>query len=127
MDGHDAFLNPLRSPQTLDTFWPRRAILNALTEQLGSFHGTILDIGCGQMPYKRILLNRGSGVEKYIGMDLRQDLRNGRYAKAGLPDLEWDGNTIPLERDSVDCAMATEFFEQCPDSEKVMREALRVL
>ena len=127
MDGHDAFLNPLRSPQTLDTFWPRRAILNALTEQLGSFHGTILDIGCGKMPYKRILLDRGNNVEKYIGMDLRQDLRNKRYAEAGLPDLEWDGNTIPLERDSVDCAMATEFFEQCPDSEKVMREALRVL
>jgi SAM-dependent methyltransferase len=127
MAGHDDFLNPLRSPVTLDIFWSRRAILNALTGQLGSFHGTVLDIGCGRMPYKSVLLDPRSGVEKYIGMDLRGDLRDGRYAGAGLPDLEWDGNTIPLEGNSVDCAMATEFFEQCPDPEKVMREAFRVL
>jgi SAM-dependent methyltransferase len=127
MAGHDDFLNPLRSPATLDIFWPRRAILNALAEHLGKFRGTVLDIGCGQMPYKRILLDSGTRVEKYIGMDLRQDLRDGRYAGAGRPDLEWDGNTIPLDGGSVDAAIATEFFEQCPDSEKVMREALRVL
>jgi len=123
----DAFLNPLRSPGTLDIFWHRRAILNAITEQMASFQGMLLDIGCGRMPYKGILLNPQSRVSRYVGMDLRQDLLDRRYAGDGRPDLEWDGHTIPLDDHSVDCAMATEFFEQCPEPEQVLREALRVL
>ncbi len=124
---HHEFLNPLCTSQTIDIFLSRRAILNALTEQLDSFHGIILDIGCGRMPYKPIILAPPSRVDKYIGMDLRADLCDSRYSKFGPPDLEWDGRTIPLETDSIDCAIATEVFEQCPDVENVMREALRVL
>lgn len=43
------------------------------------------------------------------------------------PDLFWDGKQIPLEDKTVDCALATEVFEHCPNPEIVMREALRVL
>jgi SAM-dependent methyltransferase len=127
MEEHHDFLNPVRSPETLDTAWHRRAILNALTEQLPSLRGTLLDIGCGHMPYKSLLLNGDGFVRKYIGMDLRQDLRDGRYKGNGAPDLEWDGSRIPLEDNSVDCAIATEFFEQCPKPEQVLKEAFRAL
>jgi SAM-dependent methyltransferase len=44
-----------------------------------------------------------------------------------VPDLEWDGKTIPLESSSIDCALATEVFEHCQVPEMVMAEILRVL
>jgi SAM-dependent methyltransferase len=127
MDGLSEFLKPALSIQTLSTFLPRRAILNALNAQLGSFHGTLLDIGCGRMPYKSILLAPPSRVERYVGMDLKSELRNCVYSQFGRPDIEWDGRTIPLEPNSIDCAISTETFEQCPDIEIVLREAIRVL
>ena len=114
------FLNPLCSPETLDLFIPRRAILEALRIQLARFHGTVLDIGCGYMPYKPLVLKPPSRAEKYIGLDLKDNT----YQKC---DLQWDGRTIPLEDGSVDCALATEVLEHCPDPDTVMRQALRVL
>jgi hypothetical protein len=37
-------------------------------------------------------------------------------------DLRWDGGTIPLADNSVDCEIATEVFEHCFELESVMRE-----
>ncbi len=127
MSQHHDFLNPLCSSKTLDIFLVRRGILNALKEQLPNFHGTLLDIGCGRMPYKSIILAAPSRVEKYIGLDLPNDVRDPSYGESGSPDLEWDGVTIPLESGSIDCAIATEVLEQCPEAENVMAESIRVL
>ena len=98
----------------------RRAILEALCSQLQDLYGVVLDIGCGYMPYKSLVLAPPSRAERYIGLDLKDNI----YQK---PDLEWDGRNIPLEDCSVDCALATEVFEHCQDPEIVMCESLRVL
>jgi SAM-dependent methyltransferase len=124
---HDHFLNPVRSAGNLDTFWSRRAILNALTEQLADFHGTCLDVGCGRMPYKSLILAAPGKVKRYIGMDLRADLRHPAYAQLNAADLDWDGRTIPLDPSTVDCALATEVFQYFHDLERVMQEVIRVL
>jgi SAM-dependent methyltransferase len=116
---HHDFLNPVCSATTLDVFGDRRHLLDALVEQLERFHGTILDIGCGESPYKSLILASPSRVEEYIGLDLNNDY--------GSPDIYWDGQTIPLGDSSVDCAMATEVFEHCPDIEAVLGETMRVL
>jgi len=114
------FLNPKCVPDRLDTFGVRQAILNALDLHLENLKGRVLDIGCGRMPYKQLVLSPPSQAEEYIGLDLTGNL----YHK---PDLEWDGNTIPLASNSVDCALAIEVLEHCPVPERVMGEALRVL
>ena len=121
-DRHHDFLNPLPSHR-FDNFLPRRAILNALVEQLPKFAGVLLDIGCGQMPYKSILVAPPSRVTKYIGLDMP----DGQYGKMGPFDLNWNGQIIPLEDNSIDCAIMTEVLEQCPAPENIMREAARVL
>jgi SAM-dependent methyltransferase len=117
---HHEFLNPLCSSATLDIFVVRRAIVDALSEQVPKLYGTVADIGCGYMPYKSLVLDPPSRVERYLGIDLA----NSAYHR---PDLEWDGRTIPLKDNSTDCALATEVFEHCPCPEVVMRETLRVL
>jgi SAM-dependent methyltransferase len=114
------FLKPACKVTDLDLFLHRRALLGALKAELPHFHGTVLDVGCGYMPYKQLVLAAPSRAERYIGLDLPA---NG-YAR---PDLEWDGRRIPLVDDSVDCGLATEVFEHCPDPEAVMREIRRVL
>jgi SAM-dependent methyltransferase len=72
------------------------------------------------MPYKSLVLAPPSRAERYIGLDLKDNI----YEK---PDLEWDGRNIPLEDCVIDCALATEVFEHCEDPEILMRESLRVL
>ncbi len=116
----DEFLNPSCSSATLDVFIVRRAIVDALSVQLPKLCGTLVDIGCGYMPYKPLVLAPPSRVERYIGIDLHDN----SYWR---PDLEWDGYTLPLRNDSADCALATEVLEHCADSGLVMRETLRVL
>ncbi len=120
MSDHHEFLNPHCLPTTLDKFVPRTAILRALRAKLGEFRGTILDIGCGNMPYKSLVLQSPSRAQRYIGLDLKSDIYNNH-------DLIWDGHAMPLAESSVDCALATEVFEHCQNPDEVMRETIRVL
>jgi SAM-dependent methyltransferase len=123
---HHDFLNPLCSHRTISNFIPRRAILEALKSHLSDLRGTVLDIGCGKMPYKTLLVAPPSRATKYLGLDLRADLRFRTYQNE-RPDLEWDGRTIPLQSSTIESAIATEVFELCDDVEVLLREAYRVL
>jgi SAM-dependent methyltransferase len=116
-DRHDEYLAPRCAPATLDLFTPRSAVLRRLRAVLPELHGVLLDVGCGEMPYRSVVLPH---VTRYVGLDIP----NSGY---GVPDLEWDGAVIPLHDASVDVVLATELFEHCPDVESIMREIHRVL
>lgn len=118
-DAH-AYLSPRLTPDTLDNALIRRLIVEALKAEVGHMHGTVLDIGCGVMPYKPLILAPPSRAVTYIGLDLPD---NG-YAQ---PDLTWDGKTIPMDTQSVEIALATEVLEHCPDPLALLIEARRVL
>jgi glycosyltransferase involved in cell wall biosynthesis/SAM-dependent methyltransferase len=118
----DPFLDPRPSPGMIDLYPIRRAILEALRAELPTFHGTLLDVGCGQMPYRSLLMASPSRVTHYLGLDF--DSRSFRNKR---PDIVWDDGRIPLADDSVDCAICTEVLEHCPEPESVLREVLRVL
>jgi 2-polyprenyl-3-methyl-5-hydroxy-6-metoxy-1,4-benzoquinol methylase len=117
---YKGYVNPVCTINSLDTFAARRSVFASLSSHLAEFSGTVLDIGCGHMPYKKTLLSPPSRVQKYIGLDLADNT----YRR---PDLEWDGKNIPREAASIDCAIATEVFEHCPDPMSVMREVFRIL
>lgn len=119
----DDFLNPQCNPYTLDIYHHRRAILQALRDALPYFCGTVLDVGCGHMPYKSLLLSPPSRARRYLGVDLEANY----YQNATELDLVWDGRTIPLPSSSVECAVCTEVLEHCPDPLAVLREIHRVL
>ncbi|MFN3330021.1 MAG: hypothetical protein ACK419_03735, partial [Pyrinomonadaceae bacterium] len=81
---------PLR-PKTMLIYTVRTAILESVKKASSEFYGTVLDVGCGLMPYRKIIESNPK-VEKYIGMDWQSPL----YSEFLKPDLEWDGKKIPL-------------------------------
>lgn len=117
--GKDAFVAPRLRPRSLDNVLVRRAILGAIDAALPQLHGTLLDVGCGEMPYRERILAAGR-VRRYVGLDLPA-------SGYGVPDLTWDGATIPLGDGSVDAVLATELLEHCPDPARVLAEIHRVL
>jgi glycosyltransferase involved in cell wall biosynthesis/SAM-dependent methyltransferase len=116
----EAYTAPRCSVETLDTYTVRAAILRRLKEASPQFKGTVLDVGCGYQPYRELVLSFGQ-VTEYLGLELEKSV----YPT--LPDLTWDGRTIPLDADRVDGALATEVFEHCVETEAILREILRVL
>ena len=112
---------PLR-PATMGFYTVRTAILESVKAETASFTGTVLDVGCGFMPYRK-LVEANPNVGKYIGMDLEKPTYYGHIE----PDLMWDGRGIPLPDASVECVMATEVLEHCGEPEIVLREIWRVL
>lgn len=116
----DAYLEPACRPSTLDSFGNRRLILAALRGALPDFAGAVLDVGCGEKPYRTMLLSAPSRATSYVGVDLP----GNPYSK---PDLEWDGVTLSLPDASVDSCLLTEVLEHCPDGGLVLREIWRVL
>ena len=66
---YDDFTNIKFSIQNLDIFIVRTSIFNALKEISPYLNGSLLDIGCGKMPYKEYILNN-SGVQNYTGIDI---------------------------------------------------------
>jgi SAM-dependent methyltransferase len=112
---------PLR-PRTMFFYSARTAILESVKQESRLFYGTVLDVGCGFMPYKK-LIEANPKVKKYVGMDLEKPAYYGQME----PDLKWNGRHIPLEDESIDCVMATEFLEHYAEPENALNEIRRVL
>ena len=117
------FLKIKLNSETIDVFVPRTAILDAVKKSLYIFKGTLLDVGCGQMPYRELILKENNLVEKYIGLDLA----SSSVHNTDIADLHWDAHTIPLENESVDSAMATEVLEHSFNPTDTLKEICRVL
>jgi SAM-dependent methyltransferase len=118
---HD-FLAPVFSPENLDLYLIRSSILRSLKKYLPRLSGTLLDVGCGQMPYKPLLVSEETKITNYIGLDFEDNPVHDNN-----PDITWVDGKIPLEKDSISCAICTEVFEHSPDPETLMKEIYRVL
>lgn len=118
----DNFLNVKLDLNTLWMYQVRKNLLKAITENSVQFKGSLLDLGCGIMPYKSTLLKNKS-IEKYIGLDLEK----ASYYADVKPDLIWDGKIIPLDDNSIDCIMATEVLEHTHTPDDLLKEINRVL
>ncbi|WP_430466471.1 class I SAM-dependent methyltransferase [Winogradskyella ouciana] len=117
------FTNIELNKSNLDIYFVRKSILEALSMNMDFFHGEMLDIGCGKMPYKNYIL-QNSEVTKYVGLDIESAII---YDKDVKPDYKWDGITMPFENESFDCAFGTEVLEHCPEPEIVLKEVNRIL
>ncbi len=109
-------------PHNMPFYTAKRAIFESVSAAANTFHGTVLDVGCGVMPY-RTLIENVEAVERYIGMDLAGSALYGHVE----PDITWDGSRIPLGDGTIDCAIATEFLEHHSEPEKILIEIRRVM
>lgn len=108
----------------LDIYVVRRSIFRFIQQNINAFHGNVLDLGCGIMPYKEFIL-QNSTCDNYIGVDFEKSLNN-EYSLVE-PDKFWDGKKIPMSDASVDVILCTELLEHCANSEDILTEANRVL
>ncbi len=117
------FTHPKLNVANLDNYIMRRSILNVINSNLIYFKGDLLDVGCGRMPYKEILLEN-SDIDSYKGVDINSALVYDAEVK---PDFYWDGVTLPFDSNSFNSVIATEVLEHCPNPDIILKEILRVL
>jgi SAM-dependent methyltransferase len=117
------FINIKLESYNLDTYFIRTSIFNYLKDTLPQFKGNLLDIGCGKMPYRKYILEN-TEVNNYVGLDIEGALD---YDSSIKPDYTWNGEKMPFNENSFDCAFATEVLEHCPQPETVLKEVFRVL
>ena len=83
--------------------------------------GDILDVGCGQMPY-RYLLPRDA---IYTGIDLPDPAKFGMEFSDGV--VSFNGRDIPFPDESFDSILCTEVLEHVIHPEALVAEMRRVL
>jgi SAM-dependent methyltransferase len=115
------FVFPKLSISNMGIHYVRKSIFDSLRSNLDNLSGTLLDVGCGQMPYRKFVLDSGL-VSSYIGLDLEDN-----PIHVNKPDLLWDGKNIPLDDNSVDSVLITEVIEHVPDLIVLLKEIHRVL
>lgn len=118
----DKFINIECTPENMDLYYVRHSIKQALDKALPMLKGVLLDIGCGEMPYREYIMEHSS-VSSYVGLDIENPI----YQQDVKPDVFWDGEHIPFEDSSIDCMIATEFLEHIYEPKIVLSEIFRVL
>jgi SAM-dependent methyltransferase len=116
------FVNPTLKTCGYSFYAIRKSLKEAIDELKTQISGSVLDIGCGVMPYKEYLKGN-SKVTSYIGVDLKPT----EYHNMVMPDIFWDGKKIPFEDSTFDWVIATEFLEHYDDTLSVLKEINRVL
>jgi len=97
------------------------SIHRSLREPLGRLSGRILDVGCGNSPFRPLL---NPLVTTYQGIDVKEAKSFG-YCN---PDtLYHDGKIMPFPDASFDGLLCTEVLEHIADPRQTIREMYRVL
>jgi SAM-dependent methyltransferase len=96
------------------------SIYNALKKYLKPLKGKILDLGCGDSPYRHLL----NGDCEYIGADIAGQ-KSFDYDNCSI--IKFKGSKLPLKNSSVGHIMCTEVMEHVEFFEKFAAEMLRVL
>lgn len=109
--------------ENVDRYHIKRSIYQFLISKSEVFRGDLLDIGCGEMPYKNEIIAKGN-ITKYVGLDIYNALE---YKKGVKPDYFWDGIKMPFEDKTFESGFATEVLEHCPDPILTLKEINRVL
>lgn len=92
-----------------------------LRAALAGFRGRLLDVGCGNSPFRHLL---DPAMTQYQGVDVEVARAFG-YQN---PDtVYYDGHVLPFPDASFDAVLCTEVLEHIPDPTETIREIHRVL
>lgn len=97
------------------------SIRRHLAPPLGKLQGRLLDVGCGNSPFRHLL---NAATTHYQGVDVPAAEAFG-YQN---PDtVYYDGRVLPFADQAFDAVLCTEVLEHIPDPTETLREIQRVL
>lgn len=96
-------------------------IYRHLSAHMPNFSGKVIDIGCGNSPFKHLLQPTQT---QYIGIDVAEAI-NFDYHNPEI--IVFDGENLPFESESISHFICTEVIEHIPNPEKLISEMHRVL
>lgn len=94
-------------------------IYKDVKRNLPSYTGNVLDIGCGQSPYK-FLLKRSE--TRYHGIDV---IESGEFGYHNSDVISFDGKNIPFDNDTFDAVICTEVLEHVQEFQYLINEIYR--
>jgi SAM-dependent methyltransferase len=104
------FVNPF--------YFARAGLANAMTRYANFLQGSLLDVGCGSMPYKSLF-----SVSEYIGLDI--DSENSR--KRAIADEFYDGLIFPFSDNRFDAILCNQVLEHVFNPDEFLSEIHRVM
>lgn len=99
------------------SYLTHRSLFEDLNKASVFAQGRLLDIGCGNKPYKEMFAGR---VAEYVGCDVVQSSEN-------LVDIICPATEIPLPDESFNTILCTQVIEHVADHRALIREAHRLL
>jgi SAM-dependent methyltransferase len=117
----DSFLNKLKFEARLLADFQVRTVYQRLRKVLPALKGTVLDVGCGESPYKHLVAGPDA---RYVGIDIQN---SDRFGYDNRDAIHFDGQTISLPDESFDHFLCTEVLEHVADAGKLVAEMHRVL
>jgi ubiquinone/menaquinone biosynthesis C-methylase UbiE len=94
-------------------------IYKDVKKYLPGYQGNVLDIGCGQSPYKFLLNDK---TTKYFGIDIVEADSFGYHNQDITP---FDGRNIPFKDETFDAIICTEVLEHVQDFQYLIDEIYR--
>jgi SAM-dependent methyltransferase len=105
------FVNPF--------FFARRSLYDNVKSVAPQIKGDILDVGCGQKPYKHLF-----EYKKYLGIEVEQEGHDHTNEEV---DVFYDGVTIPFDAASFDSAITSQVLEHVFTPDAFLQEIHRIL
>ena len=99
-------------------YFARRSLFVEVAGVAGRLRGRMVDVGCGQQPYRHLF-----GVDEYCGVEL--DTEDNRRTKKA--DFFYDGKTLPFASGNFDALLCNQVLEHVPDDEAFIAELARVV
>ena len=99
-------------------YFARRGLLTELTPLFAELKGAVLDVGCGNKPYRALV-----PATHYVGLDVDTPFTR----KVGAADVFYDGSIFPLPDASFDGVLCSQVLEHVFTPEKFLGEIRRVM
>ncbi len=116
-------ISPKFESKSMDKFVAKEPIFSFLKANRKLIHGEVLDVGCGNQPYRKWLLETQPKLTSYYGIDIKST----SYGQVTKPNIIWDGISLPFKNKVFDTVLLIEVLEHCPNPEIILNEIKKVL